>query len=129
VSARTILVADEDIDTRIILRTVLERIDFIVVEAANADDAMEAARVCDPHLIILNYPMADRTGATLVQRLRTLPTTQRVPILNLTSRVTQKFLDDAHREGVAVSIPKPIDVARIVVVVGELTGRKLAMAR
>jgi len=118
--ARTILVADEDNDTRIILRTVLERHQFVVVEAATADDAFNATQVQAFDLIILNYPMPAPDGRTLVRRLRAVATTRQVPILNLTSRVVPQFLQEAAEEGVSLTLPKPIDIENVINVVSEL---------
>ena len=118
--ARTILVADEDRDTRVILRTVLERYAFVIVEAATADDARAAAQQLAPDLVILNYPMHSADGRTLVQHLRADPVTRAVPILNLTSRVVPQFLQAAADEGVNLTVAKPIDVEALLRVVSEL---------
>jgi CheY-like chemotaxis protein len=124
--ARSILVADEDNDTRIILRTVLERDRFAVVEAATADDAFDASQVQAFDLIILNYPMATPDGRTLVQRLRAVGATQHVPILNLTSRVVPQFLREAAEDGVTLTLPKPIDIENVINVVSELLSARSA---
>jgi CheY-like chemotaxis protein len=127
-SARSILVADEDNDTRIILRTVLERYRFVVVDAATADDAFNASQVQAFDLIILNYPMPGPDGRTLVHRLRAVAATQQVPILNLTSRVVPQFLQEAAAEGVTLTLPKPIDIENVINVVTELiTARSTAL--
>lgn len=123
-SARSILVADEDNDTRIILRTVLERYRFVVVDAATADDAFNASQVQAFDLVILNYPMPALDGRTLVQRLRAAASTQHVPILNLTSRVVPQFLQGAAEDGVTLTLPKPIDIENVINVVSELIARK-----
>jgi CheY-like chemotaxis protein len=120
VTTPTILVADEDFDTRIILRTVLERHNFNVIDAATADDALASARTAQLDLVILNYPMVSEDGRTLVQGLRELPNARGCPILNLTSRVVPKMLELAALQGVSRTMPKPIDVEQLLRVVGEL---------
>jgi two-component system, chemotaxis family, chemotaxis protein CheY len=121
VTAPTILVADDDFDTRIILRTVLERHTFKVIDAATADDALAAARTAHFDLVILNYPMLCEDGHTLVERLRESPNARGCPILNLTSRVVPRMLEMAAAQGVNKTLPKPIDVEQLLRVVGELT--------
>lgn len=118
--ARTILVADEDTDTRIILRTVLERHRFAVVEAANAAEAINASNAGTVDLVILNYPMHAPDGRTLVHCLRDSAVTKHVPILNLTSRVVPQFLQEAAAEGVSLTLPKPIDVGGFIRIVNDL---------
>lgn len=126
--ARNILVADEDKDTRIILRTVLERNAYEIVEASTTEDAIAAAQRTEFDLIILNYPMADGGGRALVRLVRSGADTCNTPILNLTSRVVPQFLQDAAADGVDVTIAKPMDVEHVVQVVNELTGRHSLMA-
>jgi CheY-like chemotaxis protein len=127
-TGRLILVADEDTDTRIILRTVLERHDFAIVDAGSAEAAMAevARRAFD--LVILNHPMMCENGESLVHRLRAQRSTQDIPILNLTSRVVPQFLEDAAREGVTVTLPKPINVEKVLSLVTELTIRSFVSA-
>ena len=120
-SIPAILVADEDFDTRVILRTVLERQNFVVVEATTADAAIAAAESTRFELVILNYPMFTQHGRTLVECLRESPNSRSCPILNLTSRVVPKFLEQADRQGVSLTMPKPIDVEALLRVVGQLT--------
>ena len=127
-TGRRILVADEDTDTRIILRTVLERHDFTIVDAGSADTAVTLVGRIGFDLVILNHPMVCETGESLVERLRSLRVTQNIPILNLTSRVIPQFIEDAARQGVTVTVPKPIDVEHITSLVLELTAHKMVSA-
>ena len=124
-AARNVLIADEDFDTRVILRTVLERHQFTVVEANSSEDAFAAAIRGAFDLVILNHPMADRTGRSLTRVLRGVENTQYVPILNLTSRVVPQFLKQATDDGVTLSLPKPIDVENIINVVNDLIGKSV----
>jgi CheY-like chemotaxis protein len=119
-SGRTILVADDDRDTRVILRTVLERYQFIVVEAATADDAFAASLQQALDLVILNYPMPSADGRTLVHHLRSHTMTRNVPILNLTSRVVPQFLQEAAKEGVNRTVSKPVDVEALIRIVSDM---------
>lgn len=112
--ARIILVADEDIDTRFIIRTVLERHRFAVIEARTASEAIACTHTAAVDLVILNYPMRAPDGRTLVRCLRESAPTTHVPILNLTSRVVPQFLQEAADEGVSLTIPKPVDIESLI---------------
>ena len=122
----TILVADEDADTRIILRTVLERRDFKIVETGTGDEALDHARRTAIDLVILNFPMVCANGQTLIQSLRSGSGTQHVPIVNLTSRVVPQYLDEAERQGATVTVHKPIDVEHVVTLINSLISRQPA---
>lgn len=123
-----ILIADEDVDTRIILRTVLERRDCVVVEAGSADAAVFEAGLNRFDLVILNYPMMCADGESLVRCLRAMPQTRSVPILNVTSRVIPQFLEEAAVQGVTATIPKPIDVEQITGLIDRLTQQPIISA-
>ncbi|HEY0672423.1 MAG TPA: response regulator [Longimicrobiales bacterium] len=124
-STRCILVADEDQDTRIILRTLLERDGYTVIEAPTARAAMEA--VDQPvSLVILNYPMRIDESHTLCSWLRRQPATREVPIINLTSRAVPLLMEEAARDGANVTMAKPIDVQRMLDLVSELTHSMVA---
>jgi CheY-like chemotaxis protein len=112
-SARTVLVVDDDLDTRRILRDLLEYLGFLVEEAEEANVAFKLA-VCDvPRLVIENYPTMFETGHTLTRALRTHPATSAIPILNLTSRVTARNLGAARLDGVSRSLAKPVDLRTV----------------
>ncbi|MGQ0813771.1 MAG: response regulator [Gemmatimonadota bacterium] len=121
--ARTILIADDDIDTRIIVRAVLESRGMVVLAAATADDAVALAEQNSLDLIIVNYPMTSEDGRTVVERLRLTHQPQDCPILNITSRVVPMLLEEAAAQGVTLSLPKPIEVDSLVSAVTQLTLR------
>jgi CheY-like chemotaxis protein len=117
---RSILVADEDPDTRIILRALLERHGYAVAEAANAQEAMRAVKD-DIALIIMNHPMMATPQITLARWMRAQTETRETPIINLTSRAVPNYVEDAARQGVTVSLVKPLDVHAILQLVRQLT--------
>lgn len=124
-STRCILVADEDLDTRIILRTLLERDGYAVIEAPTARAAMEAVRQ-PVSLVILNYPMRIDETVTLSSWLRRQAATRDIPIINLMSRAVPLLMEEAARDGVNVTMAKPIDVQRMLDLVAELTHSMVA---
>jgi CheY-like chemotaxis protein len=122
-ATRTILLADEDTDTRIILRTVLERNGFAVVDTDSGAGALAA--VCERQfdLVILNHPVYCPDGRTLARTLRSGSLTSHVPILNIMSRFVPQLLQDAVAEGVDHSMAKPVDVEAVLEVVRGLSER------
>ena len=117
---RHILLADEDPDTRIILRALLERHGYAVIEAANAQQAMSAVNH-DIALVIMNHPMMVTPQVTLARWLRAQAETRETAIINLTSRAVPNYVEDAAQEGVTVSLVKPLDVHGILELVRQLT--------
>jgi CheY-like chemotaxis protein len=125
-SLQTILVADEDQDTRIILRSLLERQGFAVVEARSADEAMRAAQR-PLALVILNHPLSVTEDLSLARWLRGNQATRDVPIINLTSRSVPLLIEEAARQGVNVTVSKPLDVHMILNLVQQFTTPTIAV--
>ena len=115
-----ILVADEDADTRIILRALLERHGYSIVDAGTAQQAMNSVSD-DISLVIMNHPMMATPQITLARWLRAQPETRDVPIINLTSRAIPNFVEEAARHGITVSLVKPLDVHAILELVRQLS--------
>lgn len=122
-SPLNILVADEDIDTRIILRTILEREGYKVVEASSAAAAKQAVDL-PISLVILNHPIRLSDEMTLAHWLRAERKTQQIPIINLTSRAVPRLLEEAAELGVNATFAKPVDVQGLLQTISELTLRE-----
>jgi CheY-like chemotaxis protein len=66
----TILVVDDNPDVRQLFRRYLAGSHYRVVEASNFDDALDAARTVQPHVLILDVMLPVRDGWELLQRLK-----------------------------------------------------------
>lgn len=67
---RTLLVADDSAESRLLLRRLLETVGFGVVEAANGLEALEAFRAGRPDLVWMDLRMPLMDGAEAARRIR-----------------------------------------------------------
>ena len=66
----TILVVDDFDDTRLLLRTWLERKGFIVIEAEDGNEAVALAESEHPDLIIMDLEMPELDGLAATRKIR-----------------------------------------------------------
>lgn len=81
-----ILLVDDEIDTLLPLKKSLEIENYIVVVAANGEEALRKARTDLPDLILLDLMMPEMDGYEVCARLRKDVLTQNIPVIILTAR-------------------------------------------
>ncbi|HEX4039164.1 MAG TPA: response regulator [Acidobacteriaceae bacterium] len=80
-----ILIADDRPSSRELLRLVLERAGYEVIEAEDGQDALDRARSGNPDLILLDLQMPGMDGYQVLAALRGEDRFQNLPILALTA--------------------------------------------
>jgi DNA-binding NarL/FixJ family response regulator len=65
-----VLVIDDDRLFRALVRDLLERVGFAVVEAADGDQALAATEHAPPHLVLLDVRLPGKNGYELLRELR-----------------------------------------------------------
>ena len=99
-----ILVADEDLDFRNLLKIVLEKNGYQVSLAADGVEAVEKAEKELPDLILLDVVMPAKTGCEVCKILKSQDRTKHIPIiiltiLSATLESGRTYLEEAGAEG------------------------------
>lgn len=110
---KKILIADDKATSRELLRTVLERQGYEVVEAANGEEALERALAELPDLILLDLQMPRRTGYEVLGELRKDPRNAALPIIALTASAMQGDRERALAAGFTGYLAKPVPLVRL----------------
>src|SRR5947209_9259163 len=66
----TILVIDDELHIRQLLRAACEFEGFTVQEASDAEEGIRSATLKPPDLVILDLGLPDRDGSSIIERLR-----------------------------------------------------------
>lgn len=108
-SLRTILVVDDFDDTRLLLRTWLERKGFRVVEAENGNRAVAAAESDRPDLIIMDVEMPELDGLAATRKIRALRNFQSVPIVAVSAYGADQYREHALAAGCDEYVSTPFE--------------------
>jgi DNA-binding response OmpR family regulator len=109
----TILIVDDDIGVRTIVRHVLQREGFSVIEAANGLIGHARALEFRPNLVIIDWMMPELDGHDAAIRLKADPFTAAIPIVMLTSRAQAEDKIAALAAGVQDFLTKPFEPAAL----------------
>ncbi len=104
----TVLVVDDELLTRDLLRMMLERAGFEVVEAGDGRDALQKVNRQAPDLIILDVMMPDIDGYQVCRTLRQQQKTAGIPVLMLSAKTQPEDAEEGLRAGATRYLPKPI---------------------
>ncbi len=106
---RTILVVDDFDDTRLLLRTFLERKGFRVVEAENGLEAVDMARNEDPDLIIMDMQMPYLDGLAATRKIRETKHSGTLPIVAVSAYGADQFRAQAIAAGCDEYVSTPFE--------------------
>jgi len=110
---KTVLVADDKATSRELVRTVLEKIGYIVVEASDGIEALRNARESKPDLIILDLHMPGLDGFGVVREIRLDRDLAATPVMALTASAMQGDRERALSAGFTSYIAKPIQLSML----------------
>lgn len=122
-NAKTILVVDDEPDTRTYLTTVLEDNGFATVAAADGAEALKKVEESRPDLIALDISMPEKSGVAVYRTLKEDDGLKSIPVIIITgvSDDFEKFISTRRQvpppEGY---ISKPVDVEELLGKVNEL---------
>lgn len=82
---KTILIADDEPDLRLLLQTTLEDPDYRILEASDGEAALHLIRQERPDVVILDRMMPRMTGFDVAHAVLADPATRHVPLILLTA--------------------------------------------
>ncbi|BAU13995.1 response regulator receiver protein [Leptolyngbya sp. NIES-3755] len=107
-----ILLIDDEIDIRMVVKATLELVGGMQVSVAICGlEGLQKAELEQPDAILLDMMLPDMDGAMTLKKLRQNPKTAQIPVIFLTAKTQiaqqQKFIDS----GAIAVITKPFDPA------------------
>lgn len=103
----TILIADDDITSLKLIRSMLEQMGHNVITADNGTAALEKYKVENPRIIISDWMMPEMDGLELCRNIRKMPAKNYAYIIIVTSKTKTVDLIEAFNAGADDYISKP----------------------
>lgn len=108
---RRILVAEDDLATRELIREILEAQGYQVVEASDGREALQKIAETEPDLVLLDIQMPVLDGFAVLRELRQNFSTLRV--VALTAYAMRGDREKALAAGFDAYLPKPVDATAL----------------
>ncbi|MEX0912024.1 MAG: response regulator [Gemmatimonadota bacterium] len=110
----TVLIAEDNLDNRIIYRDFLVHSGCRVIEASNGREALDRCREHRPDVVLMDLSMPVLDGWEATRALKEDPDTASIPVLALSAHVV---LDGDYRKateaGFVSYLTKPIEARRV----------------
>ncbi len=118
----TVLVVDDDQDSRVMVAKTLERAGASVRTAGGADEALGTLTGDLPDVLVSDIGMPGKNGYALLEELRARPAEQggKIPAAALTAYTRVEDRVQAMCAGFQILLPKPVDATELVATVAAL---------
>jgi chemosensory pili system protein ChpA (sensor histidine kinase/response regulator) len=123
------LVVDDSITVRRVTQRLLERNGMRVLTAKDGVDAMSLLQEHQPDIILLDIEMPRMDGYEVAAHVRNDPRLKHIPIVMITSRVSEKHRARAIELGVDDYLGKPYQESQLLDAIEPLVNRRSAVAR
>ena len=108
---RRVLIIDDEASARYILAKLLQDLPCIVRQASNGADGLRMAKEVLPDLILLDLNMPDISGFTVLDQIRSDPSTRTIPVAIVTSLALNE-LDRKRLQAQACGILNKSELSR-----------------
>ncbi len=114
-----VLVVEDNPDNMVTVRALLEG-HHIVLEAIDAREGIEMAKIHLPNLILMDIALPDINGIEAFRLIRKMPQLQHIPIIALTASVMKHDRETILSHGFDAFIAKPIIANEFFIVINEV---------
>ncbi|WP_437834542.1 AAA family ATPase [Sorangium sp. So ce1153] len=110
---RTILVVDDNVDNRALLRDLLEPLGFELLEAGSGERALALTRERTPDVIVMDLVMPGEDGREVTRRLRQRPELARTAIIASSASTSGADRQRSLSAGCDDFLPKPVQAGAL----------------
>ena len=126
--SKKILVVDDNTDSIMILRSILESQGFTVHTAQSGLEALEIVTRERPDLVLLDVMMPQMSGIEVLERIKTTHATSKVPVIMVTAKIQDEDVMTGYQHGADYYITKPCTAKQLLYGIGLVLDRVEAEA-
>ncbi len=116
---RTILVVDDKVENRMVLKHILEPLGFEIILGENGQQEVDLTQQMKPDLILTDLVMPIKTGIEAVQEIRKLPEFKTLPIIAISASLMDSEQYKSRIIGCNDFLPKPVDEEKLLTLLGQ----------
>lgn len=105
----TVLLVEDDDDSRYFMRLELEELGYLVIEAEDGAKAVEIALRDHPNIILMDLTLPVMDGLEATAKIRGNEQMKDVPIIAVTAHSANDWREEAKASGFDAYVTKPID--------------------
>ncbi len=121
--SKKILVVDDSKTALMMEREILERrTTYQCVTASDGEEAVEKAQQERPDLVLMDVVMPRMNGFEACKRMRQQASTREIPIVLVTTRGEESYMEAGFQSGCNDYITKPVDGAELVALLQSYLG-------
>ena len=118
---KTVLYVEDNEFNRKIVRQLLSRTSYRLIEAVDGDAGVTTAREVVPDLIIMDIQLPKLSGLDATRQLRADPVTAPIPVIVITSFALAGDEEKAREAGAAAYLAKPYSPRELLHMIRQLT--------
>lgn len=119
---KTILLADDEANLRMLVHTTLDDPQYRILEASDGTSAFKLAQQEHPDLLVLDWMMPGMTGIEVARALHNDVATAHIPIIMLTAKGQEKDKEQGRALGTYAYLVKPFSPLELLEKVQEVLG-------
>jgi two-component system, cell cycle response regulator DivK len=125
---KKVLIAEDNVVNRELLRELLESRGYSVCEACDGQEALEAVQETRPDILLLDIGMPVLDGYAVIQKIRADPSLAELPVLAITAYAMHGDQEKIMKSGFDGYLSKPVNASSLMAEIDRLLIKRRAAA-